>query len=120
MNQEITAMEQVEEEPSPDLMLWSQEDVCDSSCGHPCTPEGCHDCHPSGIFRIEGPDWADSEALEVYGVCTRNLRHARLIAAAPKLLAACQFAAQWLFGKDANILYEAIAEATGVENTHVS
>lgn len=41
--------------------------------------------------------------------------NARLMAAAPELLAACKFAEQWLHGEDKAILTAAIAKAEGAE-----
>ena len=34
--------------------------MCDSSCGKPCTPNGCHDSHPSGRYIVNGPSAYDS------------------------------------------------------------
>lgn len=29
------------------------------NCGLPCTPDGCHEGHPSGEFELHGPAWED-------------------------------------------------------------
>lgn len=65
---------------------WSYEDTHDASCGRACTPEGCFENHRSGLYRIEGPDWYDYDVVYPDVVC--NEADARLIAAAPDLLAA--------------------------------
>lgn len=36
---------------------WYYEDTQDGSCGRPCTPDGCHESHLTGRYRIVGPDW---------------------------------------------------------------
>ena len=62
---------------------WDYDEVCDSSCGWPCTPDGCHDSHPSGMWTISGPDWVEDG---VYHGAVTSEQQARLIASSPTLL----------------------------------
>jgi hypothetical protein len=97
--------------PSPGP--WSYEDTQDMCCGRPCTPEGCHESHASGLYHIVGPDWYDYDTVYPDVVC--NLADARLIAAAPELLAACK-EALGLLGREGHSvmgLLSAIAKAEG-------
>lgn len=36
---------------------WNYQDTEDGCCGSPCTPDGCHECHPTGNFFVYGPEW---------------------------------------------------------------
>ena len=59
---------------------WSYEDRMDASCGSPCTPNGCHESHPSGVYVVNGPavgDWPDDECV------TTSKADAALMAKAP-------------------------------------
>lgn len=63
---------------------WTFDERYDSSCGWACTPDGCHDSHPSGVYDIDGPDgvndFGEADVLTV-----SSIEHARLITAAPAL-----------------------------------
>ncbi len=71
-------MSEIKHTPGP----WEYEGVYDSSCGHPCTEDGCHDSHFSGCWVVEGPEMGDWPGEHQY----QNEADARLIAAAPELL----------------------------------
>lgn len=34
----------------------SYYDPHDAGCGSPCTPNGCHECHPTGRYEIDFPE----------------------------------------------------------------
>lgn len=88
MDEQEAARTQRRKERVPSPGPWSYEDTMDHCCGRPCTPEGCHESHRSGLYHIIGPDWYDYDVVYPDVVC--NLADARLIAAAPELLEALQ------------------------------
>lgn len=63
------------------LEHWDYEDPCDAGCWRPCTPDGCHDDHPSGTFEVIGPSWSKDDLMPRLN----DERHAQLMAAAPAL-----------------------------------
>lgn len=63
-------------------MDWGYEDPSDSSCGRPCTQDGCHECHPTGTFVLVGPEFDDDLHDRFL-----NENEARLASSAPKLAA---------------------------------
>lgn len=89
-------------------------------------PWQVHDLGDSGLerpdewrsLRIDGPTGicvavANATAAPSYEQRGTVLANARLMASAPDLLAACEFAVQWLSGEDAEIVQRAINKARG-------
>jgi hypothetical protein len=63
---------------------WDYDDTHDGCCGSPCTPNGCHESHPTGTYYLDGPEMETE-----FGTPTvLNRFDAALIAAAPELLEA--------------------------------
>lgn len=63
---------------------WYTDELCDSACGTACSPYGCPESHPSGVWEV-GPEDVTSN------VSTNNEPDAEFIAAArtalPQLIA---------------------------------
>jgi hypothetical protein len=98
---------------------WTYEDTMDAFCGNAyCSPEGCPENHRSGLYAITGPDWFH-EGEPVSEAVVANEADARLIVAAPELLAAAKkiasFAVSWqpLTPGDIKELTDAIVKAEG-------
>ncbi|MHC5542001.1 hypothetical protein ACYOEI_27590 [Singulisphaera rosea] len=62
---------------------WTTYDPCDGTCGSCCTVDGCHECHEVGEICVSGPPTSDCCELRF-----EREADARLVAAAPELLAA--------------------------------
>lgn len=65
---------------------WDYDGRYDSSCGRPCTENGCHESHFSGVYDIWGPDGFDDGRDEPEMAVVKEA-DAALIASAPTLLA---------------------------------
>lgn len=35
---------------------WEAREVHDANCGRPCTPDGCREDHPAGVYELDGPE----------------------------------------------------------------
>ena len=68
---------------------WTFDERYDSGCGYPCTPSGCHEMHPSGVYDIDGPsginDFGEDDVLTV-----RDIKDAYLITASRNMLKALE------------------------------
>lgn len=89
---------------------WGYYEPNDRECaGGYCSPSGCMG-HPSGYYLLEGPPAYDDAAIHL-----ANEADARLIAASPDLLEACQEALRFIRGGSYTVhdqLRAAIAKAT--------
>lgn len=69
MNPLIAEARRLNEEATPGP--WGAEDT-GMYCGHACTPNGCHENHPSGESSLDGP------LLEVNGWCVDDNNNDRV------------------------------------------
>ena len=92
MNNEVEFGEIVPDAPEPEEPPrtahspgpWDYDDTHDGCCGSWCTPNGCHESHPTGTYYLDGPEMETE-----FGTPTvLNKYDAALIAAAPELLEA--------------------------------
>ena len=60
----LDELEKLEKDATPGP--WSSDDP-GQSCGMPCTPDGCHDSHESGMRYLDGPSMKDgsSDCFEI-------------------------------------------------------
>lgn len=85
-----------------------------SECGDGAPGESRHSIHADGRSEIAYLQSYTSPDGDDFGIGRDETEaNGRLIAAAPDLLDACEFAVQWLDGSDAQVLRTAIDKARG-------
>jgi hypothetical protein len=86
----------MENKHSPTLL--SFEDTQDGACDGYCSPHGCAENHPTGIYFIDGLDIDLNDSKAYGGFCTRDKEQAALIVEAVNTHAAHKEAVRELVG----------------------